>query len=205
MAKKASSKPVSALVKKALSTSGDDEVVYAHVGGYQIANEMTVVMAIDLDNNGGKGPYFHDKGAKTINLKWRHGFIRKSKAADEWALLGATVLAIDDKEAKLAVSGPCGFHPRIGSSDLTCTILENFIPGGFDLSVVDGKMAKMAGGIDFMVLPNVNTFTPIPDPSGNMVIPGVGDYVFIATTPLQSGQKPSGTIDFSVVLAYTVK
>jgi hypothetical protein len=184
---------------------GEERIVYSHISGYQIANEMQVFMAIDLDNNGGKGPYFHDKGSKTINLKWRHGFIRKSKAADEWAVLGATILSIDDKEAKLAVSGPCGFHPTIGTTALTCTILENFSPGGFDLSVVNGKMARMAGGIDFMVIPNINTFTPIPDPSGNMVIPGVGDYVFIATTPFQQGQKPSGTMDFSIVLAYTAE
>lgn len=139
-----------------------------------LATSTSYFLGIDLDNDGGAGPYKHSSGTavKMVGVSTQ---AQKYAALDDWDVLFGSILTINGAQATIG-------WLRFGSirlqdtGILRATSVDKDFPVPIDMTVSGGDYTRIASGFKEIVTA-VNTSTPLPDVSGVTRTPAVGDVV----------------------------
>jgi len=154
-------------------------------------------LLIDLDNQGGGGPYKHS-GSGGVKFHWVHGHLIKSKQQAEWNVVLLVVLDIDGTDATLAALEFSSLHSE-DTLKYESSITQSVTPHVLDLTVSGSSLAFLTVGDIRTGVVEVNTSSTLKDVAGNDVVPSVGDVLVL----VKKGTG-SGTAKFHYTLIYEV-
>lgn len=146
--------------------------------------DTTYLLAIDLDNAGGAGPYKHGPGS-ALKLLGGRATVSKNVAGGAWTTQFGTILSISAVQATIGWL-TLGRIDLRGSSVFDDRIQYNTFPIIVDLAVSGGDYVEIAAGYKEVVAA-VNTGITLPDVSGVGRTPAVGDLVLRADSIVGGG------------------
>lgn len=149
-----------------------------------LATATTYFLGIDLDNNGGSGPYKHGAGT-AIKMVGVSSVAQKYRAQDDWDVLFGAVLSINGTQAVIGWLGFGSVHLQ-NTGVLKDSVVDKDFPVPVDLSTSGGDYSRAASGFKETVV-TVNTAITLPDVSGVGRTPAVGDVVIRARRNSGSG------------------
>jgi len=152
----------------------EDKIVVVNYRKASIDAATTYLMLIDLNNNGGGGPYKHT-GSSSVKLAGLHATALKDVIGDKWRTFIGIILSINATEAVVGWVrvGTIGLVDT-GSQQEDKTVIT--FPFVTDFTVSGGDYTKIADSYKETIAA-INTGTTHEDVGGNMRAPAVGDMM----------------------------
>jgi len=131
---------------------------------------------IDLDNQGGAGPYKHVGGdGYQLKIASIAGFLRKERSNDQWVSAFGVIKAIDGTQATVeAIIG--GILSSKNTGEFFDRNNEVFFPALLDMTISGGDTVNVTSGLEITTT-EINTGVTIEDARGNAITLAVGDIV----------------------------
>jgi hypothetical protein len=129
-------------------------------------------ICIDLNNQKGKGPYFHNQFARGIRLVSCATIQGQVGTTDTWISQCGVIVALNNSRALVASPCPCSIITGPGK---LYDHKEWYSPWGYDLLVKDGQAQNLVALTDSVTAIRANA--TLKDADDNDVLPEVGDIV----------------------------